>query len=65
MYHHDDGRIFYGMKRLARDDQGTMRCRNCGATGFVQKRSLKGKVALGLLAPKRMKCLGCGTLAKA
>ena len=52
------------MKKTQVDETGTGRCPKCGANGFVSKRSLKGKVGLGLLAPKRAKCMGCGTLLK-
>ena len=33
----------------------------CGGTNFVAKRSNKGKLARGLLAPKtQVKCVTCG-----
>ena len=42
--------------------RGTGQCPVCGSTAIKAKRSLKGKVAAGLLAPKtRVKCQGCGT----
>lgn len=45
---------------------GKVTCPKCGAQGaFTAKRSVKGKVALGLIAPKRLKCSGCGTMLKA
>ena len=47
-------------------ETGQVSCPKCGAVGqFTQKRSVKGKVALGLLAPKRLSCMGCGALLKA
>jgi hypothetical protein len=52
------------MKKTQVDEQGTVRCPKCGASAFAQKRSVKGKIALGLLAPKRTKCLGCGSMLK-
>lgn len=40
---------------------GVLACPKCGGTGFKAKRSLMGKVALGVLAPKtRVKCTTCG-----
>jgi ribosomal protein S27E len=54
-----------GMKSTKVDPDGTVRCPKCGATSFVNKRSIKGKLAGGLLAPKRLKCNGCGTMLKA
>lgn len=46
---------------------GAVVCPKCGASvaGAPQKRSVKGKLAFGLMAPKRVKCLGCGALLKA
>jgi len=42
-------------------EDGTIRCPKCGSTAFRSKRSLKGKLAAGLLAPKtRVKCEVCG-----
>lgn len=36
-------------------------CPKCGGSQFVPKRSLKGKMAGGVLAPKsRVKCITCG-----
>lgn len=43
---------------------GAVRCPKCGAMSFQQKRSAKGKAMGGLLAPKRLKCDGCGTMLK-
>jgi uncharacterized Zn finger protein len=53
------------MKSTKVDAEGTVRCPKCGATSFVNKRSIKGKVMGGLMAPKRLKCNGCGTMLKA
>ena len=52
------------MKRVT-VEEGVVRCPKCGASSFRPKRSVKGKVALGLLSPKRLKCNGCGALVKA
>jgi hypothetical protein len=53
------------MRRTKVDQQGNVRCPKCGATGgFVQKRTIKGKIGFGILAPKRLKCLGCGAMMK-
>jgi len=36
-------------------------CPRCGGTDFTAKRSIKGKVAAGVLAPKtQLKCVACG-----
>jgi hypothetical protein len=42
------------------DDDGNLRCWNCGGKSFNRKRSFKGKVAMGLLAGKKLKCDVCG-----
>ena len=50
------------MKTTEVDEQGDVRCPKCGAkNSFTSKRTLKGKMAGSLLAPKRLKCNGCGT----
>lgn len=39
---------------------GGLACPKCGSTSFCPHRSLKGKVMLGLLAPKsRVECVAC------
>jgi hypothetical protein len=44
-----------------RGDAG-LACPKCGGTQFKAKRSAKGKVAAGLLAPKtQVRCVTCGT----
>ncbi|MHB9054252.1 MAG: hypothetical protein ACYC5F_09770 [Thermoleophilia bacterium] len=44
---------------------GTLRCPKCGGTNFTAKRSIKGKMAAGLLAPKsHVKCVTCGKMFK-
>jgi len=55
--------------RIERD--GTVRCPKCGATSFTSQRSKKAKIAGGLtvglgalVAPKRLRCNGCGTSLK-
>lgn len=64
------------MKTTQVDPDGTVRCPNCGATSFSEKRTGKAKwgvavtgvatLGIGALvgvaaAPKRLKCNGCGT----
>lgn len=40
-------------------------CPKCGGRSFVGKRTAKGLVAGGLLfAPRRVKCVSCGTTLK-
>lgn len=44
---------------------GVLACPKCGGTGFKAKRSVAGKVAIGLLAPKtQVRCTTCGTTYK-
>lgn len=44
-----------------RTEAGGLSCPKCGGTSFKSKRSLKGKVGAGVLAPKtRVKCETCG-----
>ena len=43
---------------------GEVRCPKCRGNNFASQRSIKGKIAGGLLAPKRLKCNGCGTMLK-
>lgn len=53
------------MKKTQVDaETGDVRCPKCGARSFSQKRSVKGKMMGGLMAPKRLKCQGCGTMLK-
>lgn len=41
-------------------DTGGVHCPKCGSTSFKPHRSIKGKVAGGLLAPKsKLRCLIC------
>lgn len=41
---------------------GVLACPKCGGTSFKAKRSAKGKLGFGLLAPKsRVRCETCGT----
>ena len=53
------------MKKTKVDESGDVRCPKCSAKSFTPKRSVKGKMGMGLMAPKRLKCNGCGTLLKA
>lgn len=40
-------------------------CPKCGSQAFKAKRSVKGKLAGGVLAPKtQVKCVGCGKMYK-
>lgn len=53
------------MKSTVVDEtSGDVRCPKCGAKSFTSKRSAKGKMSMGLMAPKRLKCNGCGTMLK-
>lgn len=52
------------MKSTRVDADGTVRCPKCGASDFTDKRTVKGKLMGGLLAPKRLQCRGCGTSLK-
>lgn len=53
------------MKKTQVDpDSGDVRCPKCRAKSFTSKRSVKGKMMGAFLAPKRLKCLGCGTMLK-
>jgi hypothetical protein len=53
------------MKSTYVDADGRVVCPVCGAKDqFVDRRSGKGKVAFGVLAPKRLRCSGCGTSLK-
>lgn len=57
--------LFGPMKTTQVDAEGNVRCPKCGANSFTQKRSAKGKVMGGfVLAPKRLKCNGCGKMLK-
>lgn len=61
------------MRDVQRDNEGDLRCPNCGARGaFRSKRSFAAKalliptVGIGTLAaPRRLKCLSCGELLRA
>lgn len=53
------------MKKTQVDVSGDVRCPKCGAKSFSEKRTVKGKLMGGFLAPKRLKCQGCGTMLKA
>lgn len=53
------------MKSTQVTPEGDVVCPKCGAKSFRQKRSVKGKIMGGVvLAPKRLKCDGCGTMLK-
>ena len=50
------------MQTTVRDaTTGQPACPKCKGGQFVMKRTAKGKMMLGLLAPKRLKCMLCGT----
>lgn len=45
------------------DDQGELRCWNCGSKGFKSKRTFRSKLAVGvgaLVTKKKLKCETCG-----
>lgn len=47
------------LSKVGATDTG-IHCPKCGSTSFKPHRSLKGKVALGVLAPKtKLECLVC------
>lgn len=52
------------MQDVRIDDDGNMRCWNCGGKNFRQKRTFRSKVLggfiLSLLTKKKLKCLHCG-----
>jgi DNA-directed RNA polymerase subunit RPC12/RpoP len=48
------------MKRIQIDAEGNLRCWHCGSRNFVQKRTKKGCLTLGLASAKKAKCQGCG-----
>jgi hypothetical protein len=52
------------MRSTTVDAEGVVRCPKCGASSFSDKRTLKGKIALGVMAPKRLICRGCGRALK-
>lgn len=46
-------------------DSGESACPKCHGTSFTAKRSVKGKVLFGVLAPKtQVRCVTCGTMYK-
>ena len=55
------------MKKAKRDASGGIICGKCGASSFVQKRTLKAKAVKkalpggGLIAKQKLKCQNCGT----
>ena len=61
------------MKSTEVTEDGDVRCPKCGARNqFVAKRTGKAKLMAGvtlgvgaLAAPKRLRCMGCGTNLKA
>jgi len=52
------------VKKTKVDDDGRVRCPKCGASDFSDKRTVKGKLVGGVLAPKRLVCRGCGAALK-
>lgn len=49
------------LSEAGKTDEGTLRCPKCGGANFTAKRSVKGKMTAGVLAPKsRVKCVTCG-----
>jgi hypothetical protein len=51
------------VKDVRIDQDGELRCWNCGAKGFTEKRTLRSKALVGvgaLLTKKKLKCQVCG-----
>ncbi len=51
------------MRDVRIDQDGELRCWNCGAKGFTEKRTLRSKALVGvgaLLTKKKLKCQVCG-----
>ena len=51
------------MKDVRLDDDGELRCWNCGSKGFTEKRTFRSKALVGvgaLLTKKKLKCQVCG-----
>jgi uncharacterized protein (DUF983 family) len=49
------------ISKVGNTEGGALACPKCGGTSFKAKRSAKGKLAGGFLAPKtRVKCETCG-----
>lgn len=49
------------MKSTIVTGDGQVKCPECGAVNsFTTKRTAKGKLLVGVAAPKRLKCNGCG-----
>jgi DNA-directed RNA polymerase subunit RPC12/RpoP len=50
---------------VGRKTDSGLKCPKCGGTQFKAKRSVAGKMAVGVLAPKtQVKCETCGTMFK-
>lgn len=53
------------ISEVADRSTGALACPKCGGTSFKSKRSVKGKLAGGVFAPKsRVKCETCGEVYK-
>lgn len=51
------------LRDVASSVDGVLACSRCGGTSFTAKRSAKGKLLAGVLAPKtRVKCVTCGLM---
>lgn len=63
------------MRNVRVDDEGVLRCWNCGSTGFTEKRTARSKwltlilgvltvgiwlIVMALLTKKKLKCQVCG-----
>ena len=51
------------MKDVRIDEDGELRCWNCGSKGFKSKRTLRSKALVGvgaLVTKKKLKCEVCG-----
>ncbi len=51
------------LSEVGHSTEGGPACPRCGGTDFTAKRSAKGKVLIGVLAPKtRVRCVACGLM---
>lgn len=51
------------MKDIRVDENGELRCYNCGSKGLTEKRTTRSKVLVGvgaLMTKKKLKCQVCG-----
>jgi len=51
------------MKNVRVDEDGELRCYNCGSKAFTHKRTVRSKLMVGvgaLMTKKKLKCQVCG-----